>query len=596
MFEKAKRSFFAGVFSYLFLGQFLVWKFYSDAGFFGFNQYISISITLITYSILLGGMILLILHLSLFFLKPSFEALFTFGLVSEVAIYNIIDLYVRKVPIELLIKASKIPRIIIAIVLIAVFIWFLKWIKKRIYGSTLLISFFAIYIAVWFIGWIKLSHEAPPPSITSNYLAPDVKVKMDKDGAKRIFMIGIDGGTWKVLSPLIESGQVPNFKKVTQQGAWGILKNDKYGTFESFASIATGKVKEKHGVKEYFLCKFPMLERFQLKGGDLRLEPYYAIAIPLLYFSIVKLEMPDRAVWQARPIWEVLSENAYKVCVVNYPAYRNNAILNGTTISEGIFSSPWNAIVNHKTDYEKDMHLEPGLDKNDIIKLARYPKELNDSEIERFMHLEQKDKDEFRRANLSIATVPPTPLSVIPLCLAMDISSTAITREILPKIRPQFFAIFLETFDAIAHHFWGYRFPERMKESDRPEPTKEEINNFGHTMDAYLKLLDDYLGFVLSQMDDESLLVIVSDHGHGGEYNKFWRIWMHDPDGIVIMYGKNIIKGVEIHDATIFDITPSLLYLAGFPIAKDMDGKIIKEAIDSHFIEESPIRYVNSYR
>ena len=42
-------------------------------------------------------------------------------------------------------------------------------------------------------------------------------------------------------------------------------------------------------------------------------------------------------------------------------------------------------------------------------------------------------------------------------------------------------------------------------------------------------------------------------------------------------YGKNIKKGVEIDNAGILDVTPTILYHQRLPVGKDMDGKILDD-------------------
>jgi len=45
------------------------------------------------------------------------------------------------------------------------------------------------------------------------------------------------------------------------------------------------------------------------------------------------------------------------------------------------------------------------------------------------------------------------------------------------------------------------------------------------------------------------------------------------------MSGKHIKRNVEIKGASVLDITPTILELSGIPIGKDMDGKVLSEAI-----------------
>jgi predicted AlkP superfamily phosphohydrolase/phosphomutase len=69
----------------------------------------------------------------------------------------------------------------------------------------------------------------------------------------------------------------------------------------------------------------------------------------------------------------------------------------------------------------------------------------------------------------------------------------------------------------------------------------------------------------------------------------------HDPLGIIIISGKNICQNKELPSATIYDITPTILYLMGLPVAKDMKGKVLVEAIEDKYLKRYPIRYIDTY-
>lgn len=69
----------------------------------------------------------------------------------------------------------------------------------------------------------------------------------------------------------------------------------------------------------------------------------------------------------------------------------------------------------------------------------------------------------------------------------------------------------------------------------------------------------------------------------------------HTSPGIIIISGKNIQSNNTIKGVTMFDITPTILYLMGLPVAKDMIGKVMVQAIDTRFLKKHPLRYVETY-
>lgn len=70
---------------------------------------------------------------------------------------------------------------------------------------------------------------------------------------------------------------------------------------------------------------------------------------------------------------------------------------------------------------------------------------------------------------------------------------------------------------------------------------------------------------------------------------------VHDNnDGIFIMTGGPVKKGVPVH-VSVLDITPTILYLLGLPVARDMDGKVLTDVIDEAYLKDHPVRYIASY-
>jgi predicted AlkP superfamily phosphohydrolase/phosphomutase len=65
----------------------------------------------------------------------------------------------------------------------------------------------------------------------------------------------------------------------------------------------------------------------------------------------------------------------------------------------------------------------------------------------------------------------------------------------------------------------------------------------------------------------------------------------HRMEGILVMAGEDLRKGVEIPDCEIIDLAPTILHLMGVAIPSDLDGRVIKEAIRPEFSRKHPIRY-----
>lgn len=70
-----------------------------------------------------------------------------------------------------------------------------------------------------------------------------------EDEEEKIILIGIDGATWDLLEPWARSGKLPNFKRLMDNGSYGILESTiPHISLPAWTSITTGKNPAKHGI------------------------------------------------------------------------------------------------------------------------------------------------------------------------------------------------------------------------------------------------------------------------------------------------------------------------------------------------------------
>jgi hypothetical protein len=67
------------------------------------------------------------------------------------------------------------------------------------------------------------------------------------------------------------------------------------------------------------------------------------------------------------------------------------------------------------------------------------------------------------------------------------------------------------------------------------------------------------------------------------------------PDGLLLLSGPGIRAGERLPGAELVDILPTLLYSAGLPIARDLDGRVLTGAFESSFLARQPLTFVPSY-
>lgn len=70
---------------------------------------------------------------------------------------------------------------------------------------------------------------------------------------------------------------------------------------------------------------------------------------------------------------------------------------------------------------------------------------------------------------------------------------------------------------------------------------------------------------------------------------------VHAPEGMFVLHGPDIQSDIRMDPISFYDIAPTVLALMGLPVARDMKGRVIKEAIKDGFLEEQPITEIETY-
>jgi predicted AlkP superfamily phosphohydrolase/phosphomutase len=110
-------------------------------------------------------------------------------------------------------------------------------------------------------------------------------------GNPRLVVIGIDGGCWDYLDPLLDSGQLPNLQHMIDNGLRGILKSTMPPiTPAAWSSFITGKNPGKHGLFD-----------FMVRTGD----------------SFVPFSSAHR---HGTSFWKYLNNSGFRVGVLGIPA------------------------------------------------------------------------------------------------------------------------------------------------------------------------------------------------------------------------------------------------------------------------------------
>ena len=126
----------------------------------------------------------------------------------------------------------------------------------------------------------------------------------------RSIIFGVDGLTFRILHPLIERGDLPNFQRLRQQGCEAVLES-KYPpvTPAAWTSLSTGLKPAKHGVYDFW-----EYEEQQERGAARK--------------SRIQTHRKG-----GKAIWNILSEYGKQVLVINVPVTYPPDTVNGVMVS-----------------------------------------------------------------------------------------------------------------------------------------------------------------------------------------------------------------------------------------------------------------------
>ncbi len=279
----------------------------------------------------------------------------------------------------------------------------------------------------------------------------------------RVFVFGVDGLTFRVLNPMIEQGLLLNFQRVRDGGAQGVLKSTIPPlTPPAWMSISTGLSPAKHGVYDFW----------DFERTESGLRPHL---------------LTHRKGGKA--IWNLLSDFGKQVIVANVPMTYPPEPVNGIMLS-GYMTPSMKADVTYPTSF-----------KDELLQIVpAYQIDLN----------------------------PATSAGQIGDSLAETLKMTreriAMLRLLLDKQWDFFFIVFTGA-DRIQHLCW------------------DQIMALHPQAVAYYQMLDEALGMVLGSLNDDDMLLIVSDHGFQGARRKFYiNEYLHRQGLLQMKKGSNHYK------------------------------------------------------
>jgi len=401
------------------------------------------------------------------------------------------------------------------------------------------------------------------------------------DSSYRILILGFDGADPEFLTSLMSQGKLPNFERLFREGAYGpcqTFKPTKSNVI--WTSIATGKRMEKHGIVDWMVLSEDGQERLLTTGNQRRTEA----------------------------LWNIATTRGKSVQIVNWWATWPAESVAGEMVSNHFTKIRSRRIEDATYPAALYEELEPfaqiGMDSvRDEMRAAGIP--VYSEEIMRGMF---RPTENFRRRFEASVDL-----------FAEDMLVERVANHLLDtRGQRDLFGVIFRNADIFSHFLWRFidiRLASEVFEllNQKKKPLTPEIEK---TMDeAYASVLeavyiheDRRLGRFLERAGPDTVVVVVSDHGFQFRNYGFYHYALGPPGarapgsvetlappGVVFLWGPPIRAGVRLGYASVFDVTPTALYLMGLPVGKDMDGRVLVEALSPELLAARPVEWVPTY-
>ncbi len=360
---------------------------------------------------------------------------------------------------------------------------------------------------------------------------------------EKILFVGIDALDWEVARPMMDEGKLPNLARLVREGTSAdILTLIPLARSPIiWTTIGTGKEPRQHGI-----------------GGFVEDDGQTPIT---------------RTGRRTKAIWNILGAAGIEVGVVGWWVTWPAEAVNGVMVSDYVQYNFSDTELYEGQTYPEDLYEE-------IEGLVLPRDQVTNDILAPFVEGDPADhvKGEYARGMEALRWI-----------VGADLTFTRVGLHLYRTRRPQFFAVYLRGLDSVCHKFWH--------EFKAPEPTGSP---FRPTVPYYYEFADSLLGLFLATADDRTTVLVCSDHGFRGARTRWdgtpaLGIRMHREYGAITMYGPGIERGGTVRNVTVLDVTPTLLYFFGLPVADDMRGVAVKNFFTRQFQETHPLLSIDTY-
>ena len=372
---------------------------------------------------------------------------------------------------------------------------------------------------------------------------------------RKVLLVGWDSADWNMIDKLMAAGLMPAMKKLVDNGVRGrIATLDPPLSPMLWTSMATGVRPYKHGILGFV--------ESDGSGGVRPISSYGR---------------------KVNAFWNIFTKEGLKSNVIGWWPSNPVESINGVMVS--------NLFQQEKSGSDvialEDWTIPPGTIYPEsyterLAELRVHPQEITGNLIMPFVpQAVELNKKEDKR------------LPIIGRFLAHSTSLHAVTTELMETEEWDITAVYHDALDHFSHGFMKFHAP-KMEGLDQ-----EQFDFYKDVVNGAYVYHDMMLDRLLKLIDDDTTVIVVSDHGFHSDHLRPKYIPKvpsgpaveHAPFGVFAAMGPGIKKGEQIFGARVLDLTPTLLTLFDLPVGRDMDGIPLMDIYD----HPKEIKYIDSW-
>ncbi len=362
---------------------------------------------------------------------------------------------------------------------------------------------------------------------------------------RKVLVVGWDGADWLLVQPLLDQGRLPNLARLLEGGVRGELRSETPLLSPLiWTTIATGRTVEEHGVADFLVE-----------------DPETGAMVPI-----------SSASRQVHALWTLLSAFDMTTDAIAWWATWPAEEIRGTMVTDRVAYQLFE-YGDEAADATGKVYPESAWPQVEERLVAA--EEIGWEEMSRFVDVSEEELE--RRWNaLPADRRQEDKVNHLRKIIATTRSYHDITLHLLEE-QADLTLAYYEGTDTVGHRFARF-LPPAM-----PGVSEEEVARFGGAMPAFYEWADELLGELLAAVDEETLVLLISDHGFftgearpesdPSDFAAGASQW-HRLYGIIVGDGPGV-EAAEVRGATIFDVAPTVLAALGLPVAEDMRGEVL---------------------